>query len=356
MTAKTEAAEKTTTAAPQPAESKGAVAVLAPPRLPYHPAIEERFGIDRAAWKALVESVWPLAKTSDAVALALSYCRARKLDPFKKPVHIVPMWNSALRREVETVWPGISEHRTTAFRTGQYAGADPTEFGPTIEIEFRDKDRSGADVGPVKVRFPEWAQITVYRMLQGQRIAFPGPRTLWEEFYSGRKGTKVPNERWCRAPSQMIEKCAEAAALRKAFPEELGNEPIAEEMEDKVTTVAHHTLPDEPRPTRASVAAPPAETDTPADEAAAAHREMDRQATGEIDTDPVDEEAPHLLPPLPPEDGDRNGWLIDARTKIGTMTAQDIATLAIDEAWPPVIKSEIAKAARKRSGELGAKE
>jgi hypothetical protein len=27
---------------------------LKPPRLPYHEAVEERFGIDRAGWKALV--------------------------------------------------------------------------------------------------------------------------------------------------------------------------------------------------------------------------------------------------------------------------------------------------------------
>ena len=71
---------------------------IAAERLPYHPAIQERFDIDRSQWRALVEAVFPLAQTIDSIILALSYCRARKLDPFKKNVHIVPIWSSTARR------------------------------------------------------------------------------------------------------------------------------------------------------------------------------------------------------------------------------------------------------------------
>ena len=50
---------------------------------------------------------------------------------------------------IETVWPGISELRTTAFRTGQYAGMPAPDFGPTIEHTFkgragRGKSKAGA--------------------------------------------------------------------------------------------------------------------------------------------------------------------------------------------------------------------
>jgi hypothetical protein len=41
----------------KPAMSKGQLVALKPPRLPYHEAVEERFGIDRAGWKALVEAI-----------------------------------------------------------------------------------------------------------------------------------------------------------------------------------------------------------------------------------------------------------------------------------------------------------
>ena len=53
-------------------------------------------------WRVLTEAIFPNAKTAEAIVLALEYCRARKLDVFKRPVHIVPMWNKQLRREVET--------------------------------------------------------------------------------------------------------------------------------------------------------------------------------------------------------------------------------------------------------------
>jgi hypothetical protein len=43
---------------------------------------------------------------------------------------------------------------------------------------------------------------------------------------------------WCRRPFGQIEKCAEAAALRRAFPEEIGNEYTAEEMEGHALLIA----------------------------------------------------------------------------------------------------------------------
>lgn len=73
------AAETTKPAAPRPQTT--AVAIIQPPRLPYPgPAVSERFGVDKSMWKALVEAVFPLAKSPDAVVLALSYCKARNLD------------------------------------------------------------------------------------------------------------------------------------------------------------------------------------------------------------------------------------------------------------------------------------
>lgn len=199
-------------------------------RLPWHPGVEQRFGVNRSEWRALVESVWPSAKTLEGVILALSYCTARKLDPFKRPVHIVPIWNSQLGKEVETVWPGIGELRTTASRTGYYAGCDAAEFGPmktetfTGMIGRRGNQREVAK----EVTFPEWCQITVYRMVQGQRVAFPGPRVYWLETYATVGQSDVPNDMWETRAIGQLEKCAEAAALRRAFPEEIG-EYIADE-------------------------------------------------------------------------------------------------------------------------------
>lgn len=197
------------------------IATFKPPRLPFHPEIENRFGVTKAEWKALVEAVFPLATSVDSIALVLSYCKARKLDPFKRNVHIVPIWNKQLNKMIDTVWPGIGELRTTAFRTGQYAGRGETVYGPDITQK----------VGNVELTFPEWAQVTVQRLVRDNVVNFTGPRVYWLETYStaGRNDLS-PNSMWMRRTRGQLEKCAEAASLRAAFPEEIGNEYTNDEI------------------------------------------------------------------------------------------------------------------------------
>ena len=203
--------------------------VLSQPRLPYHPAVKDRFGYDKSDWKALVEAIYPAAQTPESVILALSYCKARKLDPFKRCVHIVPIWDSAKKRNVDTIWPGIGEIRTTAHRTKCYAGRDKTEFGPDVEKtwEGKTKGQYGKDY-KITVTFPEWAQVTVYRTMHKERVAFAGPQVYWIETF-GKNSGGGPNSMWETRPRGQIDKCAEAAALRAAFPEEIGNEYIEAE-------------------------------------------------------------------------------------------------------------------------------
>ncbi len=213
---------KTVAKTTEPAKDVTRTLALRGPRLPYHPAIEERFGVDKASWKALVEAIFPNATTTESVLLALSYCRARKLDPFKRNVHIVPIWSKDLGAMVDTVWPGIGELRTTAFRTGEYAGRQGTEYGPDVTQK----------VGVVELTFPSWAQVTVIRMIRGEKVEFCGPRAYWLETYATRsRNDKSPNEMWGTRPRGQIEKCAEAAALRAAFPEEVGGDFIPEEVQ-----------------------------------------------------------------------------------------------------------------------------
>lgn len=216
--------------------SKGEVAIFQPPRIAHHPAVEERFGVDRGQWKVLVEAIYPAAKTADAIVMVLSYCKSRNLDPMKRPVHIVPMWDSQRGAYVETVWPGISELRTTASRTKGYAGCDVAEFGPTKKMTFQGRIKQKGEWINAEVKdleFPEWCRITVYRIVDGQRCKFVGPKVSWLETYATQGNTELPNKMWQERPEGQLEKCAEAAALRRAFPEEIGNELTAEEMTGK---------------------------------------------------------------------------------------------------------------------------
>lgn len=197
------------------------------------PAVADR-GYDTATWNTL-RSVLFRGASDAAMLMVLDYCKARKLDPLKRPVHIVKVWdrdaNNGKGALVETVWQGINELRTTAQRTGQFAGMDEPKIGPAIEKQ----------VGTTTVQFPEWAQVTVYRMIQGTRVPYAGPRVYWTETYAQASARDTtPNRMWMRRPVGQLVKCAEAAALRAAFPEELGHEYAAEEMEGQIVN-------DEPR-------------------------------------------------------------------------------------------------------------
>lgn len=189
------------------------------------PAPVARRGIAEAQWRTLVNNLYPGA-ASESVIMVWDYCIARGLDPMKKPCHIVPMRvkdgksGSYVWRDV--VMPGIYEYRATATRTKQYLGHSKPVYGPVVEY--------------LGERVPEWCEITVYRWNNeaSQRAEYP-VQLRFEECAGTRKdkdsGKYFLNDRWATAPQQMLTKCTEAAALREAFPDELGGTHTAEEME-----------------------------------------------------------------------------------------------------------------------------
>lgn len=158
-----------------------------------------------AQWNTLTNVLYPGASPATAL-LVWDYCAARKLDPFKKPVHVVPMTTREedadgnvkwIKRE--TVLPGIYEYRITAARTGEYLGHDEPEFGA-------EKEMFG-------VVAPEWCKFVVYRWNEKakMKVAYP-VKVMFAEACGTKKKSKtdttlVANGRWERAPKQMLVKC-----------------------------------------------------------------------------------------------------------------------------------------------------
>lgn len=185
-----------------------------------------RRGISEAAWRTLLNNLFPGAR-AESVIMVWDYCVARKLDPLKKPCHIVPM--QIRTHDGDYVWrdvvmPGIYEYRTTATRTGLYLGHSKPEYGP-------DADFLG-------VKAPAWCELTVYRWNVEAKLRAEYPvRIEFAECCGTAKDKKTGdhyvNGRWSRAPKQMLTKCTEAAALREAFPDELGGTHTAEEVESQ---------------------------------------------------------------------------------------------------------------------------
>lgn len=210
----------------------------------------------------LRSSLYPGAK-DESIKLVLGYCRAANLDPMQKPVHIVPML-VATGRKTEKGWPekewrdvvmpGIGLYRVQAARTGELAGIDEPVFGPMI---------SGYGI-----EYPEWCKVTVYRLIGALRVAFTACEFWTENYATKGKDDEGPNAMWKRRPRGQLAKCAEAQALRKAFPE-LGAQPTADETVIDAADVidAATGQPVAPSPTVARKprpAAPPA-AEQPAD-------------------------------------------------------------------------------------------
>ncbi|AWB55767.1 phage recombination protein Bet [Pasteurella multocida] len=173
--------------------------------------------IDTATWTTLQNSVFPGAK-DESILLAIDYCKARKLDILKKPCHIVPMSvkdaKTGQSQWRDVIMPGIYEQRITAFRTGQMAGQDEPIFGETISH--------------LGIEAPEWCKVTVYRFIGGERCAFSHTE-YFSEACSTTKDGRI-NSMWTKRPRGQLAKCAEAGALRKAFPDELGGVITADEV------------------------------------------------------------------------------------------------------------------------------
>lgn len=201
--------------------------------------------------EVLRNSLYPGAQDA-SIKLVLSYCRAAGLDPMQKPVHIVPMWSSKAGAMVDTIMPGIGLYRTQASRTGQFAGMSEPEFGPMI-IET---------IGGAEVCYPEFCKVTVKRALPNGIIAEFVAVEYWIENYAvkgGKEKSVAPNAMWSKRPRGQIIKCAEAQAMRKAFPE-MGAAPTADEMEGKSLDDGATTFDNE---TGKIITAPPQTKDLP---------------------------------------------------------------------------------------------
>lgn len=189
---------------------------------PNLPAPVARRGITESEWMTL-RNLFPGAR-GESVVLAYDYCKARRLDPFKKPCHIVPMNVKDAKTEQyswrDVVMPGIYEYRTTAHRTGEYLGHSIPEYGPIEEFKG--------------VKAPSWCAITVYRWnsLAKMKAEFPVRLEFHEIAVTKRNGDL--NDRWSTAPKMQLTKCTEAAALREGFPDELGGTHTVEEMEGRI--------------------------------------------------------------------------------------------------------------------------
>jgi len=194
-------------------------------------AILAEYEIDKPTYSALKDSLFPGA-SDQSVAMILAYCKARKIDPMLKPVHLVPMFVKTGKKDAkgydekewrDVVMPGIGLYRIDASRSGQYAGMTEPQFGEDITEQLGNK----------KIIYPKWCKITVNKIVNNNIVTFTALEYWKENYATAKKDTDEPNSMWFKRPYGQLAKCAEAQALRKAFPDVVGQEVTGEEMEGK---------------------------------------------------------------------------------------------------------------------------
>ncbi len=139
-------------------------------------------------------------------------------------------WDEATRQRV---WvskaihiTGIDAFRLIAQRTGRYAGQQPVVW---IYLKTADGGFTESTV-PNPNMIPYAARVTVLRHDFSEPLAAIARWDAYVQTYENDKRDRVPNPMWARMGPEQLAKCAEALALRKAFPEDLWGLYIPEEF------------------------------------------------------------------------------------------------------------------------------
>lgn len=168
-----------------------------------------------------VDSKGKTRPTEDLV-LFLYTTKRTGLDPLARQIYPVYRWDSRLGREKMVIQTGIDGFRLTAERSNKYLGQDDVIYTPD------EGSKEAEELGhPIK------ATATVYKVNKatGEKVATVAS-VRWSEYAQKDRDGKLIGL-WKTMPYNQLGKCAEALALRKAFPQELSGMYIDEELQQE---------------------------------------------------------------------------------------------------------------------------
>lgn len=183
-------------------------------------APQDAFGKMSKPQIELIKRTVARGASDDELRLFIQVCKGANLNPFLKQVFLVPRWDSKEGREVRAIQVSIDGFRAIAEESGAYAGNDDPIF------EGEDTIKVGSEKATKEIKVPNSARVVVYKMVGGQKCSFTAT-ARWSEYYPGPK----MGFQWHMRPYLMLGKCAEALALRKAFPKLLSGMYAQEELD-----------------------------------------------------------------------------------------------------------------------------
>lgn len=192
--------------------------------------------IDGRLWVSMLKEQLMSSKDGEVSNAELVYfatvSKSTGLDPAKREIYAIfrnTKQKDGTYKPKMSIQTGIDGFRIAAERGGQFGGSREPEF------VYDENNKISVNYSGTQKVVPNIAKVTVYKVFK-DRVLETTRTANWADFYPG----DAQGAMWRKFPEVMLAKCAEAQALRAAFPN-LGQLYLEEEMQGPDPTEAGTT-------------------------------------------------------------------------------------------------------------------